>query len=134
MADFKDHVATLLENAGIPAASIKISTKATVPPGPGPWCVITPTGGAPPSRIHDSPRTRGYDNPSVQVRFHGADFLATYNMAVLAYGAVEVIRNQELEGVWYREIMVGPTPFDMGLDDTGRSRVAFNAMAVKAPS
>jgi hypothetical protein len=133
--EFSDHLATLCEEAGVAADDINVGSKATVPYGEGPYVAITDTGGTGNLRTHNSYPGRAYDRPSAQIRVHAEDYTVGMALAKTLFTYIEQVRNRDIDGVWYQEIMmIQSAPFDMGLDDSKRPRVAFNAMAVKRPS
>jgi Bacteriophage minor capsid protein len=131
---WEEDIETLIVAGGIAAGDIFISTKATIPDGDGPYIAITATGGTGNIRTQNSVAVPAYQRPSAQLRVHATSYVAARTMAKLAYNAVCGVRNRTVNSVWYREIFVENEPFDMGLDDNQRSRVAFNISAVKRPS
>lgn len=136
MADnFSDHLAILYETAGVAAGDIFIGSKAILPVDDGPYVKITDTGGTGNIRTHNSAPARAYDCPSAQTVVHCENEVTAMTLAKTLFDAAERIRSVEINLVWYREIIMEQSaPFPMGLDDSGRSRIAFNAMAVKRPS
>jgi hypothetical protein len=63
-----------------------------------------------------------------------ATYAAARTLARAFYDAMVGVRNEELSGTWYREIIMLQEPFDLGPDATNRAQVAGNLTCVKRSS
>jgi len=120
-------VAAYLESksVGVQAQSIFIGLKVTLPSGDGPYLSILDTGGSAPQFTHNGVRP-GIRNPTFQVVCRAKTYLAAMTMARNAYNALSEVRNTLLSGVYFLRIVPIQEPFDLGADETGRPKVAFN--------
>lgn len=102
------------------------ATSAAVPAGAGPFTHLIEYGGAVPVESHDDHGT-SIDRPRVQVTVHAASALGADLQAQACHRALSQIVNvTTLDGVRYLRVVPVQAPFDMGLDTSGRARVAFN--------
>lgn len=119
--------------AGVPAASIFLSSAAVIPAG-GPWTSILETGGTTADRIQNAAGD-GYQRPTAQLLTRAVGYAAARAQLMLFYNAITVVKNQTINGVWYVEIRPLQTGFiDLPPEEgTGRARVAFNVLGFKRP-
>jgi len=135
MAEWTDDIGAYLvaEGVGVLATNIYISSKAPIPPGDGPFLSIIETGGSGPDRTQNSVLQNAYENPSAQILVRGKSYVAARAKLRLAYNAFVKVRNQTINGTWYLWMRPQQEFIDLGLDETGRARVAFNVFACKRP-
>jgi len=139
-------VESLLVAAGVgtPGLNIFTSTAAKVPTGAGPYLSMIEYPGDRPVRTHDTApgapneienfEGDAYHEPAAQILTRADTYRKAKEMAVKAYRALNRIRNQEINGVWYSEIRALQIPSDFGRDDTNRPQVVFNVRGFKRPS
>lgn len=130
---FLDDIKSLIVAAGVPAASVLLSSKAVLPTTGGPYLSIIETGGSEPLRTHNA-TIDAYQYPSAQLLARGTDYKLTRAMLQTAYNGVAGVQNQTVNGVWYASIRPRQGLTDLSLDEAGRARVAFNVLAIKRPS
>ena len=134
---FEDDIVVRLVAKSVPVASIFVSSKSVVPSGPtavGPYWSLTVTSGTSPLRTQNSVAVPAYVRPGMQVFTRASTFAAAMIAARLAYDALVGVRNEFINGVYYRELNPTQEPFDVGLDGQGRAYVAFNITGVKRPT
>jgi Bacteriophage minor capsid protein len=119
---------------GVLGSSIFIGSRTALPSGAGPYLTLIETGGYLPIRTHNSTSNPAYQRPSFQIMCRASGYKAARLMCQNAYDALAGVRNVTLNGTWYLEISPMQEPIDMGLDENGRARVAFNIEVVKRPS
>lgn len=92
---FAEEIVKLLTNAsvGTSASSIFVGSSASVPPGDGPYCNITETGGTSPLRTQNEVATPAFVRPSAQLVFRAKTYAAARTMARAAYAALVGVRN-----------------------------------------
>jgi hypothetical protein len=127
-------VRLVARGVGVYGTSIFVSSKAIIPDGAGPYLSITATGGAGPLRTQNAVATPAYQRPSAQLVARATTYAAAKTMARAAYDALVGVRNEAINGVYYREINPVQEPFDLGLDVRGRACSAFNVSCVRRPS
>lgn len=119
---------------GVLAKSIFIGSRTALPNGAGPYLTLIETGGYFPLRTHNSVSVPAYQRPTFQIMCRAATYPAARLMCQNAYDAFAGVRNELLSGTWYLEISPIQELMDMGLDENGRARVAFNIGVVKRHS
>lgn len=127
-----DDLGTVLVNAGVGTLGTNIfaGTAATIPTGAGPYLSIIETPGLAPELVQNAD---SYRHPSVQILVRAKSPSAANTMARAAYNALRVIQNQTIGSTWYLSIRPRQEPFDLGVDDNGRARVAFNVLGHNRP-
>lgn len=132
---FLDEIAARLVAQGVGVINTSIFTGgfASVPSGPGPFISIIETGGFGPTRIQNIPGA-ATQRPSAQVVVRAADYPTARAKAKLAYLALDGVFNTSVGGTVYQSIVAKQEPYDLGLDDLKRPRVAFNIDTEKQPS
>jgi hypothetical protein len=132
---FVDDIVTILTAAGVGTFNMNIfeSSKASIPPGPGPYLTISETGGSGPEGTHNAASAGfpAYVRPNAQILVRGVSYSAARMMADNAYSALFPIRNQYINGVFWRQIVCLQEPFDFGLDDLTRPTIVFNIACTK---
>lgn len=116
-----------------PAAVILKSSSADLPPvGTGAIVTIGETGGTAPTRVQNqsAARTR---RPSAQIVVRADSYQVARAKAEQAFAALDGVFNTTINGVWYVSIVALQEPTDIGLDDVGRPRLAFNVLVEKTP-
>lgn len=134
---FIDEVISILVAAGAGTfpGTIIGSSIGKVPTGAGPYISVVETSGSGPEGTHNSTTLPAYERPNVQIVTRGSDYKVTAARAQLAYNAFFPIRNQFVQGTWWRQvIMLQSKPGDIGPDDVGRAQLSFNISVVKRPS
>lgn len=120
--------------AGLPN-SIYISSKATIPAGPGPYLQLNETGGGGSSRTHNDTAT---EHPTAQIVARATTYplaRAILQAAYDALGGAVGLYNVTLDDTFYLSINARQGPTDMGLDgDPSRVVVTFNIEAERVPS
>jgi len=131
-----DEIAAKLVASGIGvlAKSIFIGSRTALPNGAGPYLSLIETGGYLPIRTHNSTSVPAYQRPSFQIICRAATYPAARLMCQNAYDALAGVKNVVLSGTWYLEISPIQELMDLGLDETGRARVAFNIDVIKRHS
>ena len=124
----------VVSGVGVLAKSIFIGSRTALPNGAGPYLTLIETGGYFPLRTHNSVSVPAYQRPTFQIMCRAATYPAARLMCQNAYDALAGVRNVELSGTWYIEISPIQEPMDLGLDETGRARVAFNINVIKRHS
>jgi hypothetical protein len=131
-----DDIATVLVAAavGTQNASIFTSTKAEIPTGNGPYLSIIETPGLPPVRMYSAvPNTVDYKQPAAQILVRARNAGDAFTMARAAWNALAAIRNQLIGTTWHLYIRPQQEPYDLGVDDNDRARVAFNVLGYNRP-
>lgn len=109
--------------------------KAKIPENtPGPFVSIIRTGGFGTEGTHNSTAVPAYESPSAQIIARAVDYDVAEVMALALHAFLCPIRNQFINGTWWRELNVRSEPFDLPPDDKGRPRIAFNIDCVKRTS
>lgn len=117
--------------AGVPTASVFLSSKAVIPTGPGPYTSIISTGGTGADRTQNAAGD-GYRRPSAQILSRASTYPLAVAQLQLFYDAITAVQNQLINGVWYVDIRPLQTEFiDLDPDNLGRARVAFNVLGNK---
>lgn len=131
-----DELISLLETAGVGTEDTDIfqTSKSLIPAGVGPYLSLVETGGTAPENTHNAVSTPAYQRPTVQILVRAESPADSAEMIRAAYDALVGVRNTTVSSVFYREIRPMQEPTDLGLDSTGRHRMAFNVMVVKRPS
>lgn len=145
---FINDLVTLLTNEGIGVSGTTIfwSSGAVLPALNTPtsatgFITITATGGRPPWIMHNSVQTPAYVFPSAQIVARARTSavasslaLATWTVCAKDTATGGYRRNFFVNSVWYISLDVMQSePFDLGPDDAGRIRFAFNVTAEKRP-
>lgn len=125
-------LAALLISEGV-VPSVYLGSAANIPTSDGPYITLVETGGRDPEYVQNAYEP-AYQRPAVQLVVRAKSYLVARTTAKSAYDVLSKVRNQMLGSVWYRSITPLQEPFDIGLDDRQRARVAFNVLAVKRPS
>lgn len=141
MTLFSDDLIVILAAAGVGVGGTTLfaSSSATLPTTNGPFLHVHETGGTAPEFIHNQALPALY-RPSAQLMVTAGDdstrtlpgaYEAAMDMARKAYDAVAAIGNEVIGSTFYLSITPTQEPFDMGVDNTGRAKVAFNVAAVR---
>jgi hypothetical protein len=131
---FLDEIKARAVAQGISAAVIFLSSMTVIPVGAGPYLLLRETGGSGPERTQNVTAGAAYQRPGLQYVAVASTYAAARTLARAFYDAMIGVRNQELSGTWYREIIMLQEPFDLGPDATNRAQVAGNVTAIKRPS
>jgi L-asparaginase/Glu-tRNA(Gln) amidotransferase subunit D len=134
MATFPEDLIVQLvaEAVGTAAVNLHISSKSASPKTDAPNLFILETGGTSSLRTQDK-QGDAYENPSAQILVRGKEYAVVRAMLSAAYDALVKVRNTTLNGTWYVEIRGLQKFIDLGLDENGHVRVAFNVLATKRP-
>ena len=132
---FLDEIAARLvaQGVGVIGSTIFLGSKATIPPGNGPYISLTETGGSAPTRIQNK-NSANTQRPTAQILVRAMSYLTARTKSKEAYLALDGVFNTSLAGVLYHSITARQEPTDIGLDDVGRPMVVFNIDCEKAPS
>lgn len=134
---FTDDVVTILEAAGVGVggSTIFVGSKAALPTPDSDsdvaFITIVATGGTSPEGTHNSIDGPAYVRPSAQIVARAMKLSLAEAKAQEAYNALFKVRNQFVNGTWWRQVMMKQDPYDLGEDDNARPRVAFNFDCVK---
>lgn len=131
---FLDEIAAKLvaDAVGVVGSSIFLGSKAVIPTGAGPYLSLVETGGTGPKRVQDSRRSTR--RPTAQVLSRATNYQVARAMIEAAYLSLDGLFNVSLSGTFYQSVTARQEPTDIGLDDAGRARIAFNIDAQKSPS
>ena len=131
-----DDLCTILTGANVAVLGTSLFRGATavLPPGPGPYLTLTMTGGSGPEGTHNATGMPAYLRPSCQVIARATSYPVAEAMALAAYAALWSVRNQLVNGVFWREILPLQEPFDLGIDDALREQLVFNVSITKRPN
>lgn len=125
-------IATVLEAAGIGTYGVNIflGMRASVPflPSGMPVLTVIETGGTRPEGTQNSIITPAYLRPGAQLIARSINYDTARSMAEGAYLALFGVRNQFINSGWYQTIDALQEPFDMGVDEQGRTRIVFNVI------
>jgi len=133
---FCEDLATLFAEQGVVATEndVFIGLSALMPDGDGPYLVVVETSGTGPEYRQDVAGP-SMEMPGAQVVARGMDRAGARALAWSAWTAASQVRNRTIGSTWYRSVNVVQSPFELGLDATGRrARFVFNVMADKKPS
>jgi hypothetical protein len=108
---------------------VSVGQKAKIPTGDG-VITIVESGGSGTTERHDRVGDP-YENPSALIVARHSKASLAKDQAASAFKLLCAIRNQEIGGAFYLWIRPVQSPFDLGVDDIGRSRWAFNVNARK---
>lgn len=121
---------TQLENEGVGTFGVSIfaSTAAAIPmlaSGLATLQVISTSGSG--SELFQNDTTRpAFRFPGAQIVARATDYLTAEAKANAAYAALFKVHNQFINSGWYQWVRPEQEPFDLGKDDRGQQRVAFN--------
>jgi len=92
---FSTELVAILVGAGVGVfgTNIFISSKAVIPPGPGPYLNIVATGGVTGIRTQNDVSGPSYERPSAQITVRANSAAAAEAMARAAYAALTSVRN-----------------------------------------
>lgn len=130
--------------AGTAGTSIFWTSGAILPPASATqsrtgFLTLQDTGGAAPIIMHNSTKAGvqiipAYRRPSAQIVARSTDAGPAMILAEKAWNICVQKRNFFVNGVWYVKLDVVQEPFDLGKDDAGRVRYAFNVDGEKRPT
>lgn len=127
---FADDVVWIGESNGLgiygPGGTLYKGPKAKLPLGNGPFTKIHLTGGRMPEGTHNSRDKPAYLRPSAQIAVHASLYDDALEHAVKWRDILHAIRNQFVNGTWWRETRILSDFVDLPVDEAGRPRVAFN--------
>lgn len=132
-----DDLVTILETAGVGVygTTIFVGSKAALPTleseSEVAFVSIIAGGGASPEGTHNLVDVPAYVKPSAQIVARAMKYSLAEAKALEAYSALFKVRNQFVNGTWWRQVTMKQEPFDLGVDDNQRPRVAFNIDCVK---
>lgn len=117
---------------------------------PGPLLSIVQSPGLGQDRTQNAVIVPAYQRPEASIVARAVDYADAEEMAWKAYYSLGKVHNQYIgsgqsfvgsgdafvgdNGTWYREIRPRQEPFELGLDDDKRMRIAFNVLGDKRPS
>lgn len=132
---FLDEIASRIasQNIGVVASSIFMGRGAVLPVGDGPFLTIVETGGTGSERTQQNALAR----PTAQLMVSAGNFKAALDTARKVFntlGGDDGLHNIDLSGVRYVSLTARQQPYEIGPDQRGRPRVAFNIDATKVPS
>jgi hypothetical protein len=133
---FCEDLATLFAEQAVVAldGDVFIGLSAVIPDGDGPYLIVVETSGTGPEYRQDVAGP-SMEMPGAQVVARGLDRAAARSLAWAAWVAASRVRNRTIGSVWYRSVNVVQSPFELGLDATGRrARFVFNVIGDKKPS
>lgn len=133
MSEVATDLAVLIVGAGLGVAgsTLFIGPKAQVPTTSRLSVSLVPYGGLPPERTQNSVAVPAYQRPSVQILVRGDDYAEVEARSRAIYLLLGGIRNQLVNGTYYREVTAIQEPFDMGVDAVTRPQKIFNVAVVK---
>lgn len=133
MSTFELDLTALIIGASLGTASTVLrGRKAVIPPGDGPFTVVIPTGGREADYVHNDGGSKSYANPSAQIVVRAKSFDVAMARAKAIEPVLRVV-NTTVSGTVYLFLRPVQEPFDLGPDESGRARVAFNVVAQKRP-
>lgn len=128
---FLDDLLTVLEadNVGTLGVDISLSTlSAPIYLASGATLHLAETGGAAPDYTQNA-IIPSYVRPTAQLMVRSASADDGRRMAEKAFYSVIQIRNQTVNGSWYRSVRpLQSQPADLGVDDRGQIRFSFNVI------
>lgn len=96
--------------------------------------VLFAVPGLGPEHVHDIVGP-AVSQPVVQVRVRGAavpgGYAAMWSTAEQAYKVLDSVRNQTINGVFYRHILALQSPFGLGEDQYNRPTLVFNVRCAR---
>lgn len=130
---FAEDLISLMSGAGFGTYGTTLfkGAKAVIPAGAGPFVSFTETGGGPPEGTHNCIDVPAYVKPSAQIVVRAESYDVAKARAVELYALLYPVRNRLVNGTYWHSVSILQEPFDLGLDDVGRPRVAFNINVVK---
>jgi hypothetical protein len=132
---FADDLISLFVAAGMGTAGtdLLIGPRALVSDAAAATGVLTinPQPGSAPEGTHNSTDAPAYVRPSAQIVARAKTLAVAEAKAQAAYNVLYKVRNQFVNGVWYRQITIVGEPFPIGEDDNDLLRVVFNIECVK---
>lgn len=139
---FLDDIAKVLVDAGVGVLgqTLFLSSKSTLPPGPGPYITIIETGGmtvggfrGEGGRIQNK-RGTSTAKPTAQIAVRATDYTMARSKSRDAHVTLDGIWNTTINGVPYLSVIARQEPTDAGVDEAGRAVVVFNIDCEKQPS
>lgn len=138
---FIDDLVTLLADAGLGVRGTSLfwtsgavlPAKSSVAPNLNGFLTVQETGGAAPVLMHYSDTTPGYELPTAQIVARANASGPARVLIAAAWNIFVAKQNVFVNGTWYVYFRVAQSPFDLGPDDVGRTRFAFNVRAMKRP-
>jgi len=130
-------LATILTGANVAVlgTSLFLGLTAVIPAGDGPFLSVVMTGGSGPEGTHNAVGLPAYQRPTAQIIARGASTPAAEALAIAAYTALWAVRNQFVNGVWWRQILPLQEPSEaLGEDADGRAQWSFNVAIEKRPN
>lgn len=135
---FSDDVVAIFVEAGFvsggpeSARTVFVGAKASLPSGASAFLTIQVEGGQDPEGTHNLTDVPAYVRPAAQVTARAIKYSDAETAAWAAFSAIFKVRNRFVKGTWWRSVsMKQSEPFDLGEDDQGRPRLAFNFDCVK---
>ena len=95
-SEVDDEIAAVLEDGGIAADSIFLSSKAVIPDGAGPYVTVTLSGGLPGVRVHNDTSGPKYYRPTALVMTIGLVKATTRDLAWQAQGLLTPVKNENV--------------------------------------
>jgi len=130
-----DDLVWLIEQAGLGTYGTDLfkGTKAAIPiTGAGPFTTLIATGGASPEGTHNMTDLPAYVHPSAQIVVRAELYDVAEAHVKALYELLYPIRNRMVNGTWWRQVTyLQSEALDLGRDDNGRVRLAFNIDVVK---
>ena len=93
---FDEEIAEVLEDGGITAASIYLTSKAVLPEDGGPFLTVTMSGGLAGVRVHNLTTGPKYFKPSALVMAIGLNTTQTRDLAWQAQGLLTAVKNENV--------------------------------------
>jgi hypothetical protein len=118
-------------NLGTEGIDIFKGAKAVIPTGDGPYISLIVTPGLTPEGTHNLTSVPAYVRPSAQVVVRAKQSDVAEARARALWELLYPVRDRLVNGTWWRSVTLVQEPFDLGLDDVGRPRWAFNMSVVK---
>lgn len=130
---FSEDLVSLITAAGLGTlgTSLFVGSKATFPVGDGPYTSVIETGGTAPEGTHNMVDRPAYVRPSAQIVVRAKKRDDARNRIQSLYLMLYPVRDRFVNGTWWRSVTIVQEPFDLGVDDAGRIRFAFNINVVK---
>lgn len=108
--------------------------KARIPDSNGPYVSVIRSIGQGTEGTHNSTTVPAYERPGAQIVARATDYDVAEAKILALYAFMFPIRNQFINGTYWRELNVLGEPFDLPPDEKQRVRIAFNINCVKRVS